>query len=409
LTMVFTCGPFSWELAAATPPHVPVQKFDAQSSTVPEYIEPSATSGTATAVVVGDIPLVHTAQMLPLNPRGELIEEPTLDAQIAHVLAKLDQVLRSAQSELRLVVKLNVYLSKAEDLQPVQGALSRCFTSPAKPAASFVVGNLAVPGARVAMDAIAPVGAKKIGPGSTISVINENGCTQAAVLAAGGKVYVSGMADTNALPIATRKTLEKLIAAIAHLGLNKSHIVQLKSFLQPMSEVATVRKEIVNFFGGQAPPLVFVDWISKAPNPPIEIELIATAAGDFSREADSVSFITPPGTTGSKVYSRVARVNHGKLIFFSGLYGMKSETGAAQIREIFGTIKGVLAKCGSDLEHLAKATYYVSDDEASNQLNQIRPEFFNPQRPPTASKAKVTSVGMPGKTITLDMIAVTKD
>jgi enamine deaminase RidA (YjgF/YER057c/UK114 family) len=299
-------------------------------------------------------------------------------------------------------------LSKAEDLQPVQGALSRCFTSLAKPAASFVVGNLAVPGARVAMDAIAPVSTKMRGD-STTSVINENGCAQAAVLAAGGKVYVSGMADTNALPIATRKTLEKLIAAIAHLGLNKSHIVQLKSFLQPMSEVATVRKEIVNFFGGQAPPLVFVDWISKAPNPPIEIELIATAPGDFSREADSVSFITPPGTTGSKVYSRVARVNHGKLIFFSGLYGMKSETGAAQIREIFGTIKGVLAKCGSDLEHLSKATYYVSDDEASNQLNQIRPEFFNPQRPPTASKAKVTSVGMPGKTITMDMIAVTKD
>src|SRR5215204_3430487 len=367
LAIVFACGPLSRGLAAASPPNLRVQKFDAQSSPVPEYIEPSATSGTATAVVVGDIPLVHTAQMLPLNPRGELIEEPTLDAQIAHVLAKLDQVLRSAQSELRLVVKLNVYLSRAEDLQPVQGALSRCFTSPAKPAASFVVGNLAVQGARVAMDAIAPVSAK-MRRDSTTAVTNENGCAQAAVLAGGGKVYVSGMADTNALPIATRKTLEKLSAAIAHLGLNQSHIVQLKSFLQPMSEVATVRQEIVNFFGGQAPPLVFVDWISKAPNPPIEIELIATAPGDFSREADSVSFITPPGTIGSKVYSRVARVNHGKLIFFSGLYGMKSETGAGQIREIFGTIKGVLAKCGSDLEHLAKATYYVSDDEASNQL-----------------------------------------
>jgi enamine deaminase RidA (YjgF/YER057c/UK114 family) len=257
------------------------------------------------------------------------------------------------------------------------------------------------------MDAIAPVdgeaeSAAAAGP------YPQPGSAWRAVLPAGAKLYVSGMADTNELRQATRKTLEKLLAAISHLGLDRTHIIQLKSFLQPMSEVAVARQEIVDFFEGKTPPLVFVEWISPKPNPPIEIELIATVPGDLKSEADSVSFITPPGTTGSKVYSRIAQVNHGKLIYFSGLYGLQSDTGAAQIREIFENMKGTLARCGGDLEHLAKATYYVSDEEASNQLNLMRPQFYNPQRPPAASKAKVKSVGLPGKTVTLDMIAVTQ-
>jgi enamine deaminase RidA (YjgF/YER057c/UK114 family) len=188
--------------------------------------------------------------------------------------------------------------------------------------------------------------------------------------------------------------------------LQPADIVQLKVFLEPMSEVTAVRKEITEFFGGQSPPTVFVEWISG--NPPVEIELIATAKGDSSKEADSVSFLTPPGTTGSKVYSRIARVNHGRLIYVSGLYGMNSSDGGGQVRELFGSLGGILKKTGSDFEHLAKATYYVTDSEASNKLNELRPEFYNPQRPPAASKAKVKSVGVPGRTVTMDMIAVTK-
>jgi enamine deaminase RidA (YjgF/YER057c/UK114 family) len=121
-----------------------------------------------------------------------------------------------------------------------------------------------------------------------------------------------------------------------------------------------------------------------------------------------VTFLTPPGTTSTKVFSRVARVNHGKLIYISGLYGTKSSDAEGQVREIFGSLRQILERTGSDFEHLAKATYYVSDNDASNKLNDLRPEFYNPQRPPAASKAKVKGVGQPGKTVTMDMIAVTK-
>jgi oligo-alginate lyase len=55
-----------------------------------------------------------------------------------------------------------------------------------------------------------------------------------------------------------------------------------------------------------------------------------------------------------------------------------------------------------------KATYYVSDDLAGNKLNDVRAEFFNPLGPPAASKAKVRGMAVHDKTITVDMIAVTK-
>src|SRR5205085_125922 len=192
--------------------------------------------------------------------------------------------------------------------------------------------------------------------------------------------YISGMADTNKLAVATVKTLEKLLGVTQYLGLKKSDIVQLKVFLQPMSEVSLVRQEIVSFFAGVAPPVVFVEWMSPPPNPPVEIELIAGRSGDYGNESELVSFLTPPGTTSTKVFSRVARVNHGKLIYVSGLYGRKAAGAAGQVREIFETLRPLLDKTGSDFEHLVKATYYVSDDEAGNRLNDIRAEFFNPQR-----------------------------
>jgi len=153
---------------------------------------------------------------------------------------------------------------------------------------------------------------------------------------------------------------------------------------------------------------VLVEWISPTPNPPIEIELIASAKGDFAKQADAVSFLTPPGTTDTKVFRRVARINHGRQIYISGLYGLTSGNGGAQVSEIYDSLKGILQQTGSGFEHLVKATYYVSDDEASNQLNEIRPKFYKPDRAPAASKAKVMGVGFPDRTITLDMIAIPK-
>jgi N-sulfoglucosamine sulfohydrolase len=385
----------------------------AKSSPALRYLEPDNAIGASQAVIVDDnAALAHTAQTLPLNRRGRVVGPNNAARQAEQVLQNLDTALKVAGSDLTKAVKLNVYLAQADARPKVQEILAARFTADSKPAVSFVVGALPEPDALIAMDAVAVVSEEK-NADQAVGVrapagYGADGIAPVAVLPAGPKIYVSGMADTNALPFATRKTLEKLLAAIGHLGLQREDVVQLKAFLQPMSEVAAVRREIVRFFDGHAPPVVLVEWISPPPNPPIEIELIAAAKGDFSKESDPVSFLTPPGTTDSKVFKRVTRVNHGRQIYVSGLYGLKSSDGAGQLREIFADLGAVLKKTGSDFEHLAKATYYVTDADASDQLNKIRLEFYNPQRPPAASKATVKAVGCPGKTVTLDMIAVTR-
>lgn len=71
-----------------------------------------------------------------------------------------------------------------------------------------------------------------------------------------------------------------------------------------------------------------------------------------------------------------------------------------------GKLPDILKASGSDMRHLAKATYYVSDNDASAKLNELRPKFYDPQRPPAASKAQVFGVGVADKSLTLDMIAV---
>jgi enamine deaminase RidA (YjgF/YER057c/UK114 family) len=131
------------------------------------------------------------------------------------------------------------------------------------------------------------------------------------------------------------------------------------------------------------------------------------AAGQAATQAkDVIEYLTPPGMIASPIYSRVARVNRGDVIYTGGLYGPSGVSGEAQVRDIFAQLKGLLEKSGSDFRHMAKATYYVSDNDASTMLNKIRPGFYDPKRPPAASKAMVPGVGLESRSITLDMIAV---
>jgi len=364
----------------------------AQSASALKCVEPDDDKGMSEAVIVDDVPLVHTMQVM--GAKGDAA------AQADESLSKLETLLKSAGSSLEAACKLNVYVSKDQNVTAVQKVLAKRFKGPVKPAATFVTTRLPDPGSLVAMDAVAA--AHDDGSAAPL----DSGMRAFAILPKGPKSYVSGMADTNGLAQATERTLEKLTACIAHLGLEKKDIVQLKAFLEPMSDSARVRKKIVEYFGNSAPPVIFVEWSSPKPNPPIEIELIAPAKPDRSKEADPVSYVTPPGTTDSKVFKRVAQVNHGKLIYISGIYGEISGDGGVQVREIFRALKGTLQRTGSDFDHLVKATYYVTDDQASNKLNEMRPQYYKPDRPPAASKAKVRGVGMPEKTVMLDMIAV---
>ena len=69
-------------------------------------------------------------------------------------------------------------------------------------------------------------------------------------------------------------------------------------------------------------------------------------------------------------------MNHGQRIYLSGLYG-RGASGKAQVKDVFARLGGLLTKAGSDFRHLAKATYYVSTEDASKQLNVLRPRYYD--------------------------------
>lgn len=372
------------------------------------FVESSDATGTSMAVVVGRVPLAHTAQVLPVDAGGRVVGAGNGALQVEKALDNLSLALGEAQTGLDRLVKVNVYIAKAGMIREVERVFSRRFSGKIKPAISLVETRLSNPEALVAMDGIATT---PMDAGTTSHLRRAStklpglqSLSHVAVLPEGTKVYVSGQAEPGEIKEATRKTMDSLMRTLNHVGLNRSQIVQIKAFIQRIDAASEVEREIGKQFPDQlVPPLVFVEWVSTAP---IEIELVACGGDPRNPGTEPVDYVTPPGMKASPVYSRVARINFGNTIYFSGLYGSSAQTAEAQVKEVFASLGFLLDQTGSDLRHLVKATYYVSDDEASRKLNELRPAYYDPKRPPAASKAMVTGVASEGKTITLDIIAV---
>src|SRR5262245_2235986 len=370
-----------------------------------------APKGTSRAVSVTGATLIHTAQLLPVDDDGKLVGEGNLGQQLDAVFGYLDRIIALERLEIndRLgPVKLNLYVAADEHIPAVFAYLEkRAANAAAAPAVTIVVGQPPLTGALVALDAVAP---GSVAEWMRLFVPNKPGPVRGpatfAVLPIGPSFYVAGQAEKGATPAeAARKTLESLRATLKFLGLTDADVVQAKAFLvEPQKNAAAVTKEFITHFGERkVPPLVFVEWNS---NQPIEIELIAAAKPPKRPHSDELEFLTPPGVTASPVYSRVTRVHSPTTIYVGGLLSEKAGDGAVQVADVFAQLGKTVDATGSDLHHLAKATYYVSTNDASAKLNELRPRYYDPRRPPSASKAMTPGVGHKDRGLLLDMIAV---
>ncbi len=359
------------------------------------------------ACTVRNKSLVHSTQFLPRDT-----SQPVA-AQMEQVLDDLLQALKlhpDDEGANGQVIKLNLYVSDESAEKEAAQVLRSRFVQPSRPAVSWVVTHLTDPKAKVAADAVASTQRSP----AQVERSREAGSTgpaRVAILPVGPRVYISGQAEKGdgSLADATRQTMAGLMKTLEHLGLSRRDVVQLKAFVTPMKDASVAVKEMIAAFPDETPPpIVLVEWKSSLP---IEIELIAASpAPKETQKAESLEFITPPLMKASPVFCRVVRVNHPATIYISNQYGETDKPDSAEeVRDLYGSLRDIAEMSGSDLQHLAKATYYVSTDEVSSQLNTVRPEFYNPARPPSASKAKVRGTGREGRTITLDMIAVPKE
>jgi enamine deaminase RidA (YjgF/YER057c/UK114 family) len=327
-------------------------------------------SGDNTLAVVVDarVGVVHTGQAL------------AADAEAA--LEGIEGAIHAAGGDPKQVIKLNVVAATQEDADAIRAAIGKRYDAANRPSVAFVVGALAQADATVGIDAVA---------------------VSTAAAATGAVVYISGQAEKGATSAeAAAGTIAGLVETLAFVGADKRNVLQARCFLTPMTAAADVVAEFDKVFGKGALPIVFVEWKSDLP---IEIELIATAPA-ASNDAPDVEYLTPPGLNPSPVFARIVRINRGSRIYTAGLYALEPGTGEAQVLSVFEQLRDIVHSASGDLRHLVKATYYVSDADASKQLNVLRPKFYDPQRPPAASKAMVPGTGMDERTISIDMIGI---
>ncbi len=371
-----------------------------------QYLPLDAPAGMSQAVIVQGLPLVHTRQLLPLDREGKVVGEGSADQQIEQALANLEAVLKDSGSGMDKLVRVNVYALSTAIVSSFREHLSKRLGTGVRPAITSVLTPLAHRKALVAVDAVA--GAADSGKAVALqrcpSVAGDPQCADAAVLPRGGVAYLSGQPDEGGLTAsATVRSMSGLMKTLGHLKLTPKQVVQVKVFLRPVTSAQEVLREVQEFFPGQiTPPVVFVEWLAAVP---VEIEMIAQLPVS-GKPANDVEYFTPPEVRPSSTFSKVALVQTERQIYISGLYARQPSRGEPQASYVFEQLQEILAKTGSDMRHLVKGTYYVSDDDAARWIDKTRPRFFDPTRPPAASKLMVHGVGQAQRTMTVDMIAV---
>ncbi|MSU66858.1 MAG: RidA family protein [Opitutus sp.] len=347
--------------------------------------------GTAWSVRAPDGPLLFTRQIqatdVSRDARGQA--EQALD-QVAAVVA-------AAGGDMKRILRLNAYVSDDAATAAVDAAIAARFAD-APPAVTLAHTPLSVKGALVGFDVIAAVSSA---PASVKIVAGES-----AVMPAGGKVFVSGQANPGPnLAASVATTMGKLHASLAHLGLGKADVVQVKAFITPFADqaaaVAAIQK---SYEGGPVPPVVLIEWIATTP---AEIELIAAAPTLTRKQEDAAAFLSLPGMPTSPYFCRIATVAAGSpLIFISGIDGGDSGSGRDQWKRAFDQLGNVLFEVDSSFRHLVKATYFLTDPAARTAMGEIRAVYYDPTRPASASALDVPSLGRGRSKVLLDMIAV---
>jgi len=333
--------------------------------------------GTA-AIVPAGASLVFTPQVFAADPAS------------AHTAASL--ALRLAKADDRSVARLHVAARSVESAQAAVSAIRKHHPAGRDVPITLVVGELSETRSEFALDAVA---------------VSSRPTTRTTAPSPASLLFIAGQAQKGATPAeAAASTVASLLKTLEFAGAGRQDVLHARCFLAPVRSAAQVTGEIEKVFGANKVPIAYVEWRSS-PDLPVEIELVARCPAPQQADPPPIEYLTQPGATPSPLFSRIARVNRGDLIFTGGLFSSETGGGEQQVLSAFSQLEKLVTDNGSDLRHLVKATYYVSDNDASGKLNVLRPKFYDPKRPPSASKAVVPGVGMNDRSFTMDMIAVT--
>jgi enamine deaminase RidA (YjgF/YER057c/UK114 family) len=343
---------------------------------------------------------------LPFDREGRLVGANSVEEQIAQVLNNLDTVLVDCGSNLNQLIRLNVCAITPGTVELLRQQLTGRLEDGKRPAMTAVLTPLPHRDALVAVDAVAAAAdqGQAVTSRRCEGVFGDDAHADASVLPSGGVAYLSGVPAEGGLTVsAVDRSISILWKTLGELGLSSRDVVQLKVFLRPASSASDVANSLKTYFPDRlTPPVVFVEWLAP---PPVEIELIARLPIGETADA-SIEYYNPPEVRPMQIFSRVALVRTPRQLYISSLYARQAGRGQEQALDVFDQLQSILERTGSDLRHMAKATYYVYDDDSARGMDRARLWLYDQDRPPAASKCLVHGVAESGRTLTLDMIAV---
>jgi 2-iminobutanoate/2-iminopropanoate deaminase len=298
-------------------------------------------------------------------------------------LERMRDVLLASGSSLDHVVSVMVYLTAAEDFQPINAAY-RPFFQGDPPTRTTVITELVVPDARVEISLVAvPAGTER-------EVVHPQGWKRSPnpysyAIRAGDTLFLAGLVSRNGadnafvagdVRVQTRTIMENARQLLEAAGMTFANIVSARVYLTNAGDFAAMNEVYGEYFPSAPPARATVKCGLAGPEAVVEITFIASAAPRAAiGEPPSGLPLSPAVKAGNRLY-------------LSGMLGNTPETEgdvAAQTRATMVKIGRTLADAGAQPADVVEGLVYLTDPAAFPLMNTEYRAFFGKDFPARAT------------------------
>ena len=298
-------------------------------------------------------------------------------------LERMRDVLLASGSSLDRVVSVMVYLTAAEDFQPMNAAY-RPFFPGDPPTRTTVITELVVPDARVEISLVAvPAGTEREVVHPQRWKRSPNPYSYA--IRTGDTLFLAGLVSRNGadnafvagdVRVQTRTIMENARQLLEAAGMTFANIVSARVYLTNAGDFAAMNEVYGEYFPSAPPARATVKCGLAGPEAVVEITFIASAAPRAAIGAPPSGLPLSPA------------VKAGNRLYLSGMLGNTPETEgdvAAQTRATMVKIGRTLADAGAQPADVVEGLVYLTDPAAFPLMNTEYRAFFGKDFPARAT------------------------
>ena len=129
----------------------------------------------------------------------------------------------------------------------------------------------------------------------------------------------------------------------------------------------------------------------------------------------SKEFINPKPliAPGPAVYSHVAKVNSGTIVYISGQVPSDASGKIigegdfeTQVEQVFANLKIAVEAAGGTMADIVKLNYFLTDVTQITAVRTIRDEYVDTKRPPASTLVQVNGLFRPEVMVEIEAVAV---